>query len=806
VHTYDRGVSSIYVNGTLVAEKSVALNTAAGNRMVLGGRIVGRNVEPEVRDHFSGAIDEVKVWNRSLSASEVSALYLESSRPPITDPASPPPVITMLNAPRQLLEEGASLGLDARVSGATRFQWYRNGIPIAGANLPGLNLRNVNLTRDAGWYQLGASNAAGTTYSDPVFVLVSSPYHRVRGWGGNPAGAATVPTTFGPAVQVAAGTTHALALLPDGRVLGWGSNLNSRATPPSGLANVVALSVFSGTSLALTAEGTVVGWGVNTNGQANPPADLRDIVAIAAGANHSIALRRNRTVVGWGLNTGGQSTPPAGLSDVAAIAAGADYSLAIRTDGSMFAWGVNAQGRATIPNPVSLPRLIHAHSENSVALLMDGNLLAWGNSAGRRNQPPSGPFVAVTLGAGYGLALRPTGEVEAWGDGGSGGNLAPPFTDPAVALAAGHTFNLGIFDLRRALSPEPATILDQPLSQVVEAGRSITLTVSAAGFPAPTFQWLRGGAQITGATNTSYSVPTAGKADSGSYEVVVSNVIGTTTHTRKSSVATVEVVPTSRLSNLSVRTSLAPAQVLTLGAVAAGQPKSFLIRAGGPALNAFGLQGMTDPRLDLYRGNPAPSGSNDDWNPNLSAVFQSVGAFPYTAGSRDAALNPSLTGAFTVEAKGTGPGALLVEAYDVTGGNTGRLVNLSARNQVGTGDDILIAGFAISGSGTKQVLIRAVGPSLAGFGVTGFLADPRLAIFSSTGTRLAENDNWGTRVGTATLATAPIFSAVGAFPLNGGSRDAALLLTLTAGSSYTVQVAGVNNTTGEALIEVYEVF
>jgi hypothetical protein len=99
-----------------------------------------------------------------------------------------------------------------------------------------------------------------------------------------------------------------------------------------------------------------------------------------------------------------------------------------------------------------------------------------------------------------------------------------------------------------------------------------------------------------------------------------------------------------------------------------------------------------------------------------------------------------------------------------------------------------------------------VGPSLAGFGVTGFLADPRLAIFSSTGTRLAENDNWGTRVGTATLATAPIFSAVGAFPLNGGSRDAALLLTLTAGSSYTVQVAGVNNTTGEALIEVYEVF
>jgi hypothetical protein len=806
VHTYDGQSSSIYVNGTLAVEKSVALNTAAGNRVVLGGRIFGRSVEPEVRDYFSGALDEVRIWNRSLSAREVSILYLDSSRPITTDLDSPAPVITMLNAPRQVVEEGANLALDARVNGATRFQWYRNGMPIAGANLPGLNLRNLSLARDGGWYQLGASNAVGTSYSDPVFVLVSSPYYRVRGWGGNPSGAATVPLTLGTALQVAAGTAHALALLPDGRVLGWGSNANGRATPPAGLANVVALSTFSGTSLALTAEGTVVGWGVNTNGQATPPADLRDVVAIAAGANHSVALLRNRTVVAWGLNSGGQSAPPAGLSDVAAIAAGSDYSLAIRTDGAMFAWGVNSQGRATLPTPVSPPRSIGAHLENSVALLADGNLLAWGNSAGRRNQPPAGPFVAVSLGSGYGLALRPSGQVEAWGDGTAGGNLAPPDPDPVVALVAGHTFNLGIFDLRRSLSPEPAAILSQPASQVVEAGQPITLSVSASGFPQPTLQWLRGGIQIAGATKSSYVVQAAGKGDAGTYEVVVSNLIGTTTHTVRSVPAAIEVVPSSRLSNLSVRTTLAPAQVLTLGAVVAGQPKSFLIRAGGPALNAFGLQGMADPRLDLFRGTSAPSGSNDDWSPALASVFQAVGAFPYGAGSRDAALNPALTGAFTVEAKGSGPGTVLVEAYDVTGGNTGRLVNLSARNQVGTGDDILIAGFAISGRGSKQVLIRAVGPSLAGFGVSGFLSDPRLAIFSGAGTRLAENDNWGVRIGTATLATAANFSAVGAFPLNGGSRDAALLITLNAGASYTVQVAGVNNTTGEALIEVYEVF
>jgi hypothetical protein len=140
-------------------------------------------------------------------------------------------------------------------------------------------------------------------------------------------------------------------------------------------------------------------------------------------------------------------------------------------------------------------------------------------------------------------------------------------------------------------------------------------------------------------------------------------------------------------------------------------------------------------------------------------------------------------------------------------GSTERgLVNLSAWNFVGTGSDILIAGFAIAGSGTKQVLIRAVGPALTAFGVPGALADPRLEVFDGTGRSLAVNDNWGTAVGSATLATAATFSAVGAFPLTAGSRDAALLLTLNAGASYTVQVAGVNNATGEGLVEVYEVF
>ena len=341
----------------------------------------------------------------------------------------------------------------------------------------------------------------------------------------------------------------------------------------------------------------------------------------------------------------------------------------------------------------------------------------------------------------------------------------------------------------------------QPRSQSVTAGSAVVLTAGVSGSPTPSFQWLRNGGLLPGATSSSLILPAVSSADAGSYTLVAANAAGSAT----SSAATLTVTPASALSNLSVRTTLESGQTLIVGAVVSGGPKSILVRAGGPALNRFGLVGMADPRLELYAGQ-VPVGSNDDWSASLAATFSRVGAFAFDVGSRDAAFTQSLSGAFTVQAKGTGPGTVLVEAYDAAGGVAPRLVNLSARNFVGTGSDILIAGFAIAGTGTKQVLIRAVGPALTAFGVPGALADPRLEVFDGTGRSLAVNDNWGAAVGSATLATAATFSAVGAFPLTAGSRDAALLLTLNAGASYTVQVAGVNNATGEALVEVYEVF
>jgi len=112
---------------------------------------------------------------------------------------------------------------------------------------------------------------------------------------------------------------------------------------------------------------------------------------------------------------------------------------------------------------------------------------------------------------------------------------------------------------------------------------------------------------------------------------------------------------------------------------------------------------------------------------------------------------------------------------------------------------VLIAGFVIGGTTSRTVLIRAIGPGLTPFGVTGTLADPRLQLFSGS-TLVRENDNWN---GDQLLVG--LGNTVGAFEIaDRQSRDAMLLLTLAPGS-YTARVGGANNGTGVALVEVYEV-
>jgi uncharacterized protein (DUF1800 family) len=276
-----------------------------------------------------------------------------------------------------------------------------------------------------------------------------------------------------------------------------------------------------------------------------------------------------------------------------------------------------------------------------------------------------------------------------------------------------------------------------------------------------------------------------------------------------------------RLANLSTRASAGSGDaVLTAGfVIGPGANRTVLVRAIGPTLASFGVNGaMANPALALFGANGSIA-QNDDWTAADAATFASVGAFALPANSRDAALVRVLSpGNYTaqVSSQDGAPGAALIEVYEA-GASGARLLNISTRAQVGPGASAMISGLVVSpGSGSRLLLIRAAGPALRAFGVgASALADPTLVVTATaSSTPLAANDNWsapdaGSDFTTAVLSEA--FALAGAFAFPAGSRDAALLVDLPPGN-YTTQVTGVPATgsapasgaSGVALVEIYD--
>ncbi len=293
----------------------------------------------------------------------------------------------------------------------------------------------------------------------------------------------------------------------------------------------------------------------------------------------------------------------------------------------------------------------------------------------------------------------------------------------------------------------------------------------------------------------------------------------TTTYRTVSSAVTLTVfdpgVTTTRLTAIAARCRAgAGDQTLIMGFVVnGGSGKQALLRGVGPGISTAVPTALTNPHLKLFRhqqGSNDLLDENDDWanGAEMLETFSRLGAASLDANSRDAAILREIpAGVYSahVGSSGAASGIALVEAYDADPDNPARFAALSTRTVAGTGDDTLIAGFVLEGSGPKSILLRAVGPSLvkAGVPASSILQNPTLKLYRMSGgtnTLIAENDDWS---GTAELKDT--FTAAGAGALDSdSSKDAALLVTLEPGV-YTAHVSSVTTATGIALVEIFEV-
>lgn len=274
--------------------------------------------------------------------------------------------------------------------------------------------------------------------------------------------------------------------------------------------------------------------------------------------------------------------------------------------------------------------------------------------------------------------------------------------------------------------------------------------------------------------------------------------------------------PQARLINVSTRAFVGTGdQQLIGGFVIVGPAKKrVLVRGVGPRLADLGVGGvLADPTLSIFNSANVVVASNNNWGQNanaaeIAAISAQVGAFSLNPGSADAALLVELEpGAYTAAVAGAGnsTGVALAEIYDTDGPSSpSRLVNVASRGFVGTGGNVIIPGFVVSGDATMRVLVRAVGPTLTTFGVAGAVQDPKFDFFGAGSTMIGSNDNWSSNAATqASVSAAAQYTA--AFPLPVGSRDAGSVFTIGSGS-HTVVISGVGDTTGVCLVEGYQSF
>lgn len=337
------------------------------------------------------------------------------------------------------------------------------------------------------------------------------------------------------AVAIAAGYDHCLALRSDGRIAAWGVNSRGQLNVPEGLSNVVALAAGSAYSIALKQDGSVVDWGDATlygNPLARP--DLTNVTAIALGHTgaHGLALRADGTVVGWqgpSAQAVEEWTVPAGLSNVVAISAGQLQCYAVRSDGIAVAWGWNKYGQTNVPLDL-----------RGVTRTAGGSSLAAAVTPAPRILDPPG-YIDADAGRDAEFNLRllnePNARIQWWlNDSPIPGatnvsllltNLQAEHAGTCTVVVASTSWPEQRASAQLGVRPMAPWFLELPQDHSARPGESVELRCLARGTEPISYQWLRNGQPLEGASQPILSFPSLTLQQGGFYTVIARNEVGT---------------------------------------------------------------------------------------------------------------------------------------------------------------------------------------------------------------------------------------------------------------------------------------
>src|SRR6184192_3443419 len=239
--------------------------------------------------------------------------------------------------------------------------------------------------------------------------------------------------------------------------------------------------------------------------------------------------------------------------------------------------------------------------------------------------------------------------------------------------------------------------------------------------------------------------------------VIVISLVGETSTRAIGAPPHTPPTPISELGNISTRAFVQTGDNVVIGGfiVQGSQPKRVIIRAIGPDLGAPPYNvpnALADPTLELHDGTGALIASNDNWQHTIiggiitsDQVRDIMATRLAPRDPRESAIIADLpAGNYTAIVRGVNntTGVALVEVYDPSPETGSILGNISTRSFVQTGDKVMIGGFIVAGTEPKRVIVRAIGPELAHYGVPNALADPTLELHDGTGALIAYNDNW----------------------------------------------------------------